>query len=303
MKRVNLFMLAAVIAVSSVFVSCTKEEKDPPTITVNLNGTDKIEIEVNANQDVTARIDFNAEAEIKQIDIDEVNGTNLSGYPKTSGFDSKTRHQATVTIPARVNTSVDAEVKLNVKVTDKDDKSANRQITIKFKKVIPAAGNIDKWLNKTLGSLAHTGSANSACASIDGTTYAVVGISTTNQAKVDFIYFNGSSNPFALAAPTNSSVGTLSSGSVSGWSTKNATKLAKLASITASQFDACENDELITTNVTSTAVSADIVTSLAAGNIVGFITASGKKGLIKVISTNTSSDANQSVTIDIKVQR
>lgn len=298
MKRVSLFVIAAVVAVSSVFVSCSKEEKDPPTITVNLNGTDKIEIEVNANQDVTARIDFNAEAEIKQIDIDEVNGTNLSGYPKTSGFDSKTRHQATVTIPARVNTSVDAEVKLNVKVTDKDDKSANRQITIKFKKV---AGNIDKWLNKSLGSLSHTGSANSACASIDGTTYAVVGISTTNQAKVDFIYFNGSSNPFALAAPTNSSVGTLSN--VSSWSTKNATKLAKLASITASQFDACENDELITTNVTSTAVSADIVTSLAAGNIVGFITASGKKGLIKVISTNTSSDANQSVTIDIKVQR
>jgi len=159
------------------------------------------------------------------------------------------------------------------------------------------------WPDKVLGSLAHVSTAGSSCASIDGTVFSISD-AKTNAEKIDFIYFNGNSHPKSLAAPNNASVGTLgSTNAPSTWATKNATKLGLLSGVTASQFDGCDDDELITTHVTTASVNADIVLNLIENQVVGFITAGGKKGLIKVISIDTSTEANNSIKISIKVQK
>ena len=312
MKRVNSLLIAAFVAASAMFVGCEKDEKDPPTVNVKLDGTDRTEIVVDysaTKTSVAAVIDCKADAELKKIEFDKVGGNNISGFPLESGFTSKTFHQISHTFQAPADRSQDVIEQFTVKVTDKDNNSANKQIKITWKKdnstpVEPEYGEINTFDNVTLGSLAHTGSSNSACASIDGNTYAVVGITAANQAKVDFIYFDGNAannRDKSLASPTNSNVGSLSG--VESWTTKNNTKLGKLSSVTVNAFDDCDDDELITTNVTATAVAADIVSQLAANDVIGFIAANGKKGLIKVISVDQSSAASNKVIIKIKVQK
>ena len=318
MKRVNLFFIAAVAA-TCVFVGCNKDDSDAPDIDVLINGSRRTSIEVDADQAVQLEITWTAKGKIDKIELERSiggTGVNVPGFPKLKDFEteggtkSDVEHFFTTTVscPA-ANQTAGLEIKYTAKVTDKNSgeagvQSKSQEITIKFRAAAPVAGEINTHSNVTVGSLDHAGSSNSACASIDGTTYAVVGISTANQAQVDFIYFDGNAannRDKSLAAPTNSSVGSLSN--VSGWTNKNATKLGLLSSVTASQFDGATTDELITTAVTTTAVNADIVSKLAANQVIGFITASGKKGLIKVISIDQSSDAANSIKISIKVQK
>ena len=310
MKRVNLFMIAAVYAVSSVFFSCAKVENDPPTIDVYLNGTQQTTLEVDPGLSVTVKIDFKADAKIKVIEINPETGAQILKVEKDFS-PSNTYHVYNGSIDdprgkAPYSESAAAvDVIWYIKITDKDDQTMNQKVTVTFKPivVVPPAGDIDTWKDKVLGSLSHASTDGSSCASIDGSVY-TLSQASANSAKVDFIYFNGSTNPLSLAAPSNSAVQTISSNAVAGWATKNATKLGKLTSVTAAQFDDCEDDALITTSVTTTAVSADIVSSLAVGNVIGFITASGKKGLIKVVTVSTGgAAANESIKIDIKVQK
>jgi hypothetical protein len=137
MKKVSLFMIAAVFAASAVFVSCTKEENDPPKITVNLNGTDQNSITVKGDVDVNVKIDFNADAGIKQIDLKIKNGSNVTGFPKTKDFKSANFDQITFKVDGM---PAGGSVEYLAEITDKDNNSTNRSFTITFTKVDDPGG-------------------------------------------------------------------------------------------------------------------------------------------------------------------
>jgi hypothetical protein len=184
-----------------------------------------------------------------------------------------------------------------VKVTVDNGMENSRTLTINYTPPLPEFGDINEWPDLLLGSLSHSGTEGASCASIDGSVYEIAE-ARTNSGKVDFVYWNGASNPNSIAAPSNTTLGQITA-MQSGWTTKNETKLQRLTTITADEFDEMENDAEIDELVTDTTVTEDIVTNLKVDDIIGFITAGGKKGLMKVNSVGTP--ANH-VNISIKVQ-
>ena len=138
----------------------------------------------------------------------------------------------------------------------------------------------------------HSGTAGSSFASFDGSVYLVTA-ARTNSARVDFIYYN-QLGAHTLSSPNS----TFHTALETGWATKNKTKIQRLTTITAAQFDEIEKDALIVENVAN--ITSEGVAQLAAGNILGFITDGGKRGLIKVNSVN--SPANH-INITVKVQK
>ena len=335
MRQVRKFFIAAFVAASAVlFMGCPCEIDDPcnpdchmydpcdstcpnydpskcedppppppdPSITsVSINGGVRNAFTVDEGTAVNLIIDYSAPAGIKRIEF--VKGSaNVTGFPITSNFSTSTTHKYQGAIPASFLT-VGANT-FTTKVIDNADKQAEQTITI----TVEGGEPINTWTNRTLGSFVHASTAGSSFATSNGTVYSL-GDAKTNSGIIDIIYLNGSQNPFALVAPNFAAIGNLPGNNnnpnrVEAWDHRNATRFARLSNVTAQQFDACINDRLIVQHVTTAAVTANSVTNLAANNIVGFITAGGKRGLIKVVSTNTGSTAaNESITIDVKVQQ
>ena len=88
MKRFCFFMLAALFAVSSVFVSCGKdpEETDPPTIEVKVDGEDYDgAIDVKTGETLPIVFSWTAGAGVKSMDLKLTTSTgtaSVDGYPK-----------------------------------------------------------------------------------------------------------------------------------------------------------------------------------------------------------------------------
>ncbi|MDR2886535.1 MAG: hypothetical protein LBV26_00820 [Bacteroidales bacterium] len=302
MKKVNFFMVAAFVAAGCVFSSCKKDEPAKPVITVNLDGTDRTEITIEQGASVKVKIDYTAEAGIKQIDLEQTGGSNLEGYPKTKDFVSSNVDKAEFTVGPLTEAGT---VKLVTRLTDKDANTTNKEIVITVNKAKePTAGEINTFANVLIGCLANNTTAGSSCASIDGKVYNLAAAKPLS-AQIDFIYLDGATNPLSIVAPNNTVLNGLSAASadrVATWAKRNATKLGKL-DVTAAAFDAMGNDAVIAEKVTTTAVAADIVKDLKAGDVVGFITEGGKKGMLKVINTVTTPAGSKSITIAIKVQK
>jgi len=117
MKRLNLFMLAAIVAVSSVFVSCNKEDepKASPSVTFTYNG-DEAEsgdsFSAKVGDEATIVATFVAPGEIASIEF-KVGSDDLS----PTEFDSATGHEISKTLKF---TSA-GSVTISAKVTDKQD--------------------------------------------------------------------------------------------------------------------------------------------------------------------------------------
>ena len=294
MKKAKMLMIAAIIAAST---GCSKDDPDPAAIRFNNVQNDKVTLSEGVTEYVVSAT-ISSTANLKSVKVNRKVGSETTQViaPITS-FPNKTSYDLTQTI-----TSITADCEITVTVDNGVEYSRTLTIVYTPAPEKPVAGKINTWADKVLGSLAHVSTAGSSCASIDGTVYSIAN-AKTNSTKIDFIYFNGATHPKSLAAPNNASVGSLGqTNAPSTWTAKNATKLGVLSNVTVAQFDACEDDELITSVVTASAVNADIVSNLAVNNVVGFITAGGKKGLIKVISIDTSNEANNSIKISIKVQ-
>ena len=127
MKKVNLFLVAALVAASVMFVGCDRlPDLESPTINVNLNSSDRTELTIKSGESVSVRIDYRDDKEIIRIEFEKVDGGNLSGFPMTSGFDSENTHQFSDTWS---NLTVGTH-RYNTRVFDGADNSTNRQIVI-----------------------------------------------------------------------------------------------------------------------------------------------------------------------------
>jgi|SRR5688572_3121622 len=127
-----------------------------------------------------------------------------------------------------------------------------------------------------------------------------------NASKIDFVYFYGATNAATIAAPSDNSFGTganqISSLGVHNWSTRNATNF-KTVALTATGFDAITTDAGITSAYAAGTNTnpATRASSLTPGTVMGFKTAAGKEGLLKVVTV--SGTENGTITIDVKVQK
>ena len=147
-------MIAAFVAASAMLVSC-ESDTDPPTITVNLNGTNQNTISVAANQTVTMNIDWEADegTRLSDIRLSEVGGTNVEGFPVTRGFaPTNNLHRLTGFVVGSPHPTDGGVVTYRTEVTDNNNNSRNVDIVITFTAITiaqpPAAGTDDTPLGR-----------------------------------------------------------------------------------------------------------------------------------------------------------
>lgn len=123
--------------------------------------------------------------------------------------------------------------------------------------------------------------------------------SITNQGKIDFIFYKGSTNENAIASPDDAAVQTITTFRLNEWAAvnKNETRF-NTTNITAAQFDAIGETYMFPAFDVLTQKTS--INSLTEGQVIMFKTEQGKLGLIKVDDLYTRGDR---ATIDVIVQQ
>jgi len=182
-------------------------------------------------------------------------------------------------------------------VTDSNGGSATVSVTITT--TVPTTyGPIFSYPTKVLG--AQTSATGSSFASSNGTVYSLAD-AKINSALIDWVYFYGATNFATICAPNDADAAAVFNNATNGvatWATRNATVFKTATGI--GNWNSITNDSTILAQ-TSSGVTGSKVNNLATGYFLAFITATGKKGLIKVNSLTP--DATGSIDIDVKVQQ
>lgn len=180
-------------------------------------------------------------------------------------------------------------------VKDKDGYSKKIGFTI----TTTAPSNpIETYSMKIMG--AQGSSTGSSFASVNGEVYSLAD-AKTNAVKIDWLYFYGATNMATLASPKDNDAASVFNDPTNGlatWSVRNNTLFKKVSD--AINWDNITNDEVIVAQ-TASGVTETKVNTLAANNILAFITESGKKGLIRVESITGTNDGT--IKISVKVQK
>jgi hypothetical protein len=238
------------------------------------------------------------DANLKSFDI-QVNGLHVDGFPVTDVPNDN--YNDSVSLEAQAN---EGAYEFLFILTDNDDLADSLSLIIT---VLKTYDPITTWADLTLYVASSGGNNNNNCASVDGTVFsynAGTGDAAL-QAKADFVYYYlggnatdaGTSGKAVIAAP--SAVDNIINSGYADWTTKNATSFYDV-SVSASEFDAMTDDELILANVTGTAFNK--VENLVVGDVIGFETVGGKKGMYKVTALLPGWAISQYITITIKVQ-
>lgn len=191
--------------------------------------------------------------------------------------------------------------RISFKVTDKDGQSSEIAINITTEM---AAGPINSYVQKILG--AQHSITGSSFASADGTIYQMAD-AMLNSEKIDWVYYYGDTDNQTIAAPDDEhakQVFTLLNDA--NWTTHNPTRFNKLDAGTITWDNIADDTQIIA--LTSSGVDKSRITkkdnNLAAGDILGFITASNKRGLIRVDAINIGSNGKEgTIELSVKVQQ
>jgi hypothetical protein len=199
--------------------------------------------------------------------------------------------------------SVENEARWTFQVMDRNRQFATVAMTI-FKDPASTWGGIYDYPSIVLGYQGNTQHGHYLSASTGQVWFADT--AALNQQLVDIVtYFYVDGDP----SPTFSSPGETGGGiteyypEIGQWTTKNYTKWdisVDTDPVPVTAFDACHNDSLLI-------VSYDDVWGkrkfkwATAGRVIPFLTASGKKGLVKVLSADA--DAAGTITIAMKIQQ
>jgi hypothetical protein len=288
MKKFSLLMAAALIAVSSVFVGCDKEEVTPATISfVNVTGDEVTLDEGVTTYTMVANITSTENLKSVKVTMKEGSVTQQVGETITK-FAEKTSYSFQLPIS---NITKDLEITVTV---DNGVETA-RTLTIKpF--VAPALAPISTFPNVKIYCTGGDGSNASSAASSDGTVFPLTGASTANQQKCDFVYFYLTSGTMYSPANIASATSTLTN-IVNAWTTKNDTKFTVLSSGT--DFAGITAANIATIAGNPTAATA----AVSNGSVVAFKTAGNKLGVFKVTALDAGYLPTNYCTIDIKVQQ
>ncbi len=181
------------------------------------------------------------------------------------------------------------------RITDKDGKYAEISVTVT---TTPSAGPINSWTQRILG--AQSNITGSSFASVNGNVYTLAD-AKANAALIDWLYFYGATNLATLACPADPDAQTVFNNATNGiqtWTVKNLTLFKK---VTDQIVWTDITDDSIIVEQTASGVDQTKIPNLAQGDILAFISQSGKKGMIRVVAITTGSDGT--MTIDVKVQQ
>jgi hypothetical protein len=201
-----------------------------------------------------------------------------------------------IIVNATANSQVGQE-KWYFKVTDKNNQTKEISFTITTE-AVTTYGPINEFSMKILG--AQDNATGSSFASIDGTVYSITD-AKANAAKIDWLYFYGATNLATLASPNDADAASVFNNATWGlqtWSVRNNTLFKKVTDPV--DWNGIVNDSLILIN-TASGVTNTKSNNLVVNNYLSFITASGKKGMIKVESIDGTQTGT--ITISVKVQQ
>ncbi len=297
MKTLRALLGLALVSGLVFFTSCSKDEDTQdlaPTINfVGGSGYISANATLDVNEDfkvgINAFSNTNSGAKLTKLTITRVFNNNIVSQDTTFSLST-----INLVINATANSQVGQE-KWYFKVTDKDGQTKEVSFTIT---TVAGSGPINTFTMKIMG--AQGSSTGSSFASIDGTVYSLAN-AKTNASKVDWLYFYGATNLATLAAPNDADAIIVFSDPTNGlatWALRNATKFKKVTD--AINWADITTDDVIVAQ-TASGVTATKVNSLAANNVLAFITAGGKKGMIKVESISGTTDGT--ITISVKVQQ
>ena len=304
MKKFSLLMAAALIAVSSVFVACNKEDGDAPTIevkavyatgastTATKDLTDGETFALDEGTVVTIKVAYKMGSE-KLVAVSAYGEANhIKGPYLDTILNAGIFNRADESFDFEFTVKVGAvPTTLTFSATDKGALTTKFEVTLSKNSTVVPAPEISSHSNVKIFCTGADGSGQSAAASADGTTFALTGASTSNQQKCDFVYFYGKMySPATISTAT----GTLTN-IVNAWTTKRATKFVVRSS---GDFDGVDKDNI----VAKAGLPAAGSVAISNGAVIGFETADGKTGIFKVTAYQAGYNPTDFVTIDIKVQ-
>jgi hypothetical protein len=230
--------------------------------------------------------------DMESFNVTEGNN-QIAGFPQSLSGGDRDKYTNEVSLNAP---NVEGEYTFKFTVTDKDGLTSSQNL-----KITVAA--LNSYTTILLGNQKST--EPSFYATSTNTRYKLAD-AATNSAKVDFGYGNGSQagNEFFLGAPTDASIQEIFP-DTKNWATKNATKFV-LTNLTAGQFDGITSPgdviSAVDAGTNPNQTSRVRGTEIEANDVVGFTTAAGKKGLIKVISRSTTASTTDPTQITIAVK-
>ena len=297
MKKMKLFALMF-LAGALIFSSCKKDDEEVaiagPSITFQ-GGNNSLDFDDTVGIDVN--VDFTAEGEVSVFKLTFLDGDSIFDLTSTYKGDKSGTYRfirEKSLIGADLQKGL-GEVKYIFTLTDKESNTKTATYTVTA--AGSQAGPINTYTTVLLGGQDNT-TLGSAYDAEGNEVFSMTGITATNQAKVDFLFAYGSTSHYYIGSPSNSDIAI--SHDMTGWTTKNATVIAT-STVTNTEFDAITDDAAI---VTATAnISGTKANDLSSNDIFALITVDGKKGLVKVISTEGTSGANRKITLEVKIQQ
>ena len=306
MKNLNAFLFGALAIGALTLTSCSKDNNEP--IITGFLITDDNGGDIEAGDVLTISADFTDAEGLGEARLSiETNGNSVGTVTTTELSKTSAAYSETFTVPSTASNGQVYEIKLTVEDDNKDlplTDFVSESITVGD---LNAAGSIETYTSKVLED------ANDASASTKNN---MISLSTgviynktsgqANPSSVDLVYYHGASNGHTFAAPNDATVN-MSTASTFGFtenfSTQNATTFA-MTTWTAADFDAITDDSFVDAAEFPTTTDSK-ENMVANGNIIAFTTASGKKGLIKVVGAVDSTTGTQdgTCTFSIKVQQ
>ncbi len=303
MKKFNFFLSALAIISLTFFSSCAEEdEPNPPSIIITVDGNATFE----PGSTVVYSLTISSNADLESFSSNETTQSNpiamIENILPMDAFDdaltlefknglTSVSFNYAYNIPSTVapGTTID----ITFTVIDADTEGSK---TESFQVAQPiVAGNINTYTAVLIGANANP-TLGSFYATASNTVYSV-SQAASNSASVDFVYFYGATNLATIASPDDADVTSVFP-SVSGWATRNATRLVK-SDITTSDFDAIADDAVIIEQAANIS-NGTKVNDLAVGDVFVFETVGSKFGIAKVSALTNGNDG--SITIEVKVQ-
>jgi hypothetical protein len=302
MKKISYLFAILLLAGVTVMISCTKDENTNQDLkpTINFKGG-------AAYISTDATLDVLQEFLIGVTASNNVNsGKNLANLKVTRTFNNAiwfswdtTFNEPYLDIDfSFLAITVAGTERIAFIVTDKDGQTNEVSLNITTQVVNGPINYYGQIVPLVLGS--YESSTGSSFASFDGSIYNLAE-AKTNAARVDWLYFYGSSNHATIAAPDDAdaiSVFNDPTNGISTWSVKNATRFKNIT--TAVDWNAVIDDGPIL-QLTQDGVTESKISQLAANDVLGFITVTGKHGLIKI--GNIVVGAGGTIEISVKVQQ
>ena len=303
MKRNFLFLMFILATVSTVFVSCSKDENtDPQLPTISfVGGSGYISADATYPVNTALKVGINAAS-------NATSGAKLTKLVITRTFNNVPTVVLDSTISvANFNTEgtfnaspVAGTERWSFKVTDADNQSNEISFNII---TTPTEATVNIYTAILMGGQGNN-TIGSFWSSSNNTVYKQAD-ATNNQNKVDFLYFYGTTNLATIAATDDDQANIAWNNIFNGWTTKNATRFKKVTGVNWEAITA-NSDDLINSNATDLTLSRS--NNLAVGDIIAFETAStsanaNKKGLFKVISITGTSGADRAITIEVKIKK